>query len=73
MFGAFDEVSSLAEKKGMPPNADLSPQKTYRSKVTPALLEESMVGAGAKGGTPLGSAGLMEQGWFDEGEGLMVQ
>lgn len=64
---------SLAEKKEVLQNADLSPQKTHRNGVTPTLLEGSMVGTEAKGGTPPGSAGLMEQGRFDKGGGLMVR
>lgn len=37
--------------------------------MTPVMLEGSTVGAGAQGGTPPGSAGLMEQAWFDQGGG----
>lgn len=72
-IGAGGEASSLVEKKGVPPKADLSLQKTRRSGVTPVLLERSTAGAGAKGGTPPGPAGLMEQGQFGEGGGLMVR
>lgn len=51
----------------------MTPQKTHRSRVTPVLLEGSTAGAGAKGGTSLGSSGLMEQGRFDKGGGLTVR
>lgn len=46
------------------------PKKTLPEQCDPVLLEGSTAGAG--GGTPLGSAGLMEQGRFDQGGGLMV-
>lgn len=73
MFGAVGEASSLAEKKGVPPKGDLSSQKTHKSEVTPVILDGSTAGVGAEGETPLGSAGLMEQGWFHQGGGLMVR
>lgn len=47
-------------------------KKECWSRVTPMLLKGSKVCAGAKGGTPLGFAGLMGQGQFDQGGGLMV-
>lgn len=72
MFGAGGEVSSLAEKKGECHQMQICPppKKPLPEQCDPVLLEGSTAGAG--GGTPLGSAGLMEQGRFDQGGGLMV-
>lgn len=54
----------------MPPNADLSP-KNLLEWGNSVLLEGSMVGA--ERGTPPGSAGLMEEGWFNQSGGLMLE
>lgn len=73
MFGAGDEVSSLAEKR-VPPYAYLPtlppPTPPPHTEDLPEWYDPRVAGGEhgrcwGWGGTSLGSAGLMEQGQFD--------
>lgn len=64
----------LKRRKGATKSARSAPlRRNCWSGMILCCWRGNIAGAGAKGGTPLGSAGLMEQCWFDQGGGLMVQ